>query len=182
MAGYGVAVAVLDRLEVEGSISEPTRKVRDPEGREHRAIETSGLGGKARVADLRPGRLSVGVRAMYSTADRHAGVVQDERLRAWDVAVPVELYPSGAGPGDYRWGLYAGPRLLVQSFEDLRRGEGGQNGTVYGLLFGSAIRLRYVALTLEANLARTASMLAGTSSRWVLLPMFSGRAIIPLWH
>ena len=111
-----------------------------------------------------------------------AAPVQDDRLSAWDVALPVTFYPVGDQPADRRWGVYAAPRLIFQTFED-RLTSQAEKGTLVAALLGVAARWQYVAVTGELNLAHAPSMsFANTTFQggWILLPMAGASVILPI--
>jgi hypothetical protein len=188
LGGMGLAFAFGDRIEVGGSAYLSTRTVRDSVGEPHHGRGTLGLRGKVRLADLIGDRVSIGIHIAYMPSSRVAEsgripgrrVVQDERMNAWDFALPVEVYPLGAPLPDRRWSVYAGPRLVFQSFEDDLSQERTE-GTLAAALVGSAGRWRRVALAGELNLARTPDMTFADMSfggGWILLPMASLRVVI----
>ena len=80
--------------------------------------------------------------------------VQNERLTAWDVALPLTFYPAGlqfAG-AENRWGVYEAPRLVFQTFEDLVAGE-TTKGTLAAGLLGLVARWKYISVRGEVNFA-----------------------------
>ncbi len=83
---------------------------------------------------------------------------------------------------DDRWGVYAAPRLVFQTFEDRLASE-TTKGTLASALMGVAARWRNVAVTGELNFARTPNMGFGNTtfqSGWILLPMLSVSGILPI--
>ena len=130
------------------------------------------------------GRASVGIHVAVISADRASGGVQDERLTAWDVALPVTIYPAGiqfAG-AEHRWGVYAAPRLIFQTFEDRLATETAK-GTLAAGLLGVVARWKHFAVRGEMNLAHTPSISFGNTtsqSGWIVLPMVSVSGMLPI--
>ena len=177
VAGGSLGFSLRDRIEFNFTTYVPTRTVQDQTGE-----ETTGVRGKIRLGDFREGRASIGLHVAATTSERQRGGLQDERLAAWDIALPLEIYPAGEQFVDYRWGVYAAPRLVFQTFEDRMTSE-TTKGTLAAALLGVAARWRYIAVTGELNFARTPTMSFGstTSQRgWLLLPMASVRGMIPI--
>ena len=182
MAGAAVGFSIRDRLEFTASVYNTTRTVRDSLGNDHVGEPALGVRGKIRLGDFRGDRASIGLHVARFTSERSRPDVQDERLTALDVALPLEVYPVGSAFVDYRWSVYAAPRLVFQTFEDRRTRE-TTKGTMAAALLGVAARWRYFAVMGEMNLARTPTMSFGNAtfpSGWLLLPMGSVRGIIPL--
>ena len=171
-----------DRIEFSISGYGSTRTVRGSNGNEHTGEGILGVRGKIRLGDFVGGRASVGIHVARMSSQRQRFDVQDERLTAWDIALPLTFYPVSAHFVDYRWGVYAGPRLVFQTFED-RRTRQTTKGTLAAALLGGVARWRHVAVTGEMNLARTPSMSFGNTTfqgGWILLPMASVTGIIPI--
>lgn len=182
MVGGGLALAVADRVEIAFSSHQSTREVTTGTGDRHNGEPTVALRGKMRLGDLLTDRVSVAVHAAYMNSSRVSGDVQDEAMTAWDVAIPVEFYPGGRGFVDYRWSLYAGPRLVSQSFEDRLAGA-ESTGSLVALLIGGAARWRHFSLAGEVNFARTTPMIPGVPSAdagWIVLPVLGLRAMLPI--
>ena len=178
MGGLGIGFSMRDRIELGTSGYVSTRTVRGQTGE-----ATLGVRGKIRLGDFGGGKASIGIHIAHMRSQRERGDVQDERLTAWDVALPLTIYPVGLqfADADYRWGVYAAPRLVFQTFEDRLAGE-ATKGTVAAALLGAVARWRRVAVTGELNFARTPTMsFGGTTfqSGWLLLPMVSVRGMIP---
>ena len=178
IAGLGLGFSLRDRIEFGVSSYVPTRTVQNQTG-----DATTGVRGKVRLGDFREGRASVGLHIAALTSERQGGALQqDERLSAWDITLPLEIYPWGEQFVDRRWGLYAAPRLVFQTFEDRLASE-TTKGTLAAALLGVAARWRYVAVTGELNFARTPTMSAGSTTfqgGWLLLPMLSVRGMLPI--
>ena len=177
IAGVGFGVALQDRAEFRISSYVPTRTVQNQTGE-----TTTGVRGKVRLRDFYGGRASVGINVTYMSAQRDRGNVQDERMAALDVALPVAFYPFGEQFVDHRWSVYAAPRLVFQTFEDRLVSE-TTKGTLAAALLGVAARWRYVALTGELNFARTPSLTFGSTASqngWLLLPMASLTGMLPI--
>ncbi len=105
-------------------------------------------------------------------------------MTAWDVALPVTVYPFDLqfADADYRWGVYAAPRLVFQTFEDRMTGL-TTKGTMAAALLGGVARWRHFAVTGELNFAHTPTTTFGNTTfpgGWLLLPMVSVRGIVPL--
>jgi len=105
--GFVAGFALGDRIELLGSSHSGTRSATDSFGTEHHGESTGAFGGKIRLGDFLQGRGSVGVRFGTLVANRQASDVQDERLTAFDLAFPVEFYPSTTDSVDHQVGLYA---------------------------------------------------------------------------
>ena len=177
IGGGGLGFALRDRVEFSVSGYGSTRQVQRQTG-----AATTGVRGKIRLGDFMGGRASVGIHAVYMTSGRQQAGLQDERLTAWDIALPLEIYPGGAQFVDHRWGVYAAPRLVFQTFEDRMTSE-TTKGTLAAALLGVAARWRHVAVTGEMNIAHTPSMSFGSTTfqgGWILLPMASVSGILPI--
>jgi len=175
IGGSGVGFALRDRIEFNVLGYAPTRGESDP-------ATTVGVRGKVRFGDFMGGRASVGMHVARMTAARERSGLQDERLTAWDVALPLTFYPVSGQFIDHRWAVYAAPRLVFQTFDDRMTNE-TTNGTLAAALLGVARRWRYVAVTGEINFAHTPSMSFGNTplqGGWILLPMASVSVILPI--
>lgn len=175
VGGVGGGFALRDRFEFSISGYGPTRAEAD-------AAATVRVRGKLRLVDFFGGRASVGIHVANMTAQRRRSGVQDERLTAWDVALPLTFYPVGDQFVDYRWGVYAAPRLVFQTFADRLAGE-TTSGTLAAALVGVTARWRHVAVAGEMNLAHTPGMSFGNTTSqggWILLPMASLSVILPI--
>jgi hypothetical protein len=94
----------------------------------------------------------------------------------------LEVYPWGEQFVDRRWGIYVGPRLVFQTFEDRLTGE-TTDGTLAAALLGVVARWRYFALTGDLNFARTPTLSFGGTTRqgeWILLPMLAVSGMLPI--
>ena len=177
VGGGGVGFALLDRVEFTVSGYGTTSDADD-------APTTVVARSKVRLGDFMGGRASVGIHVAYMSANRASGSVQDDWLNAWDVALPVTIYPDAlqfAGP-ENRWGVYAAPRLIFQTFED-RVARETTKGTAAAGLLGAVARWKYVAVRGELNVAHTASLSLGnttTQGGWILLPLISLSVILPI--
>ncbi len=183
VAGLGLGLSLRDRVELSISAYGPTRTVRDGDGNEHQGEDVFGFRGKVRLGDLWNGRASVGLHLAHISKQRE-NPVQDERLTAFDIAVPLTFYRGDLefADADYRWGVYAGPRLVLQTFDDRLVPE-TTKGTLAAAMVGVAGRWRYVAVTGELNFARAPGLTFGGTTLqggWHLLPMASIRTMIPL--
>ncbi len=174
MAGVGVGFSLWDRIEFSVSGYGATRSVQSQS-----SATTTGVRGKVRLADFSGGRASVGLHITRMTSQRLEGSLQNERMTAWDFALPVTFYPFGEQFVDQRWGVYAAPRLVFQTFED-RLAIRTTKGTLAGGLLGVVARWRYFALTGELNFVRTPDMGGAFESGWLVLPMLSARGMIPI--
>jgi hypothetical protein len=116
MGGGGLGFALRDRVEFSVAGYGSTREVQVSSGERHRGEATTAVRGKVRFGDFPGDRMSVAVHVAYMGSSRESSDLQSERLNAWDVALPVEFYPGGDGFIDYRWGVYAGPSLVSQTF------------------------------------------------------------------
>ena len=174
LSGGGAGFSIRDRFEFSVSGYNPNRG--------GGGSGTSEVHAKIRLGDFGGGRASVGIHVARMTAGREAAPAQDDRLSAWDVALPVTFYPVGGQPVDRRWGVYAAPRLIFQTFED-RLTSQAEKGTLVAALLGVAARWQYVAVTGELNLAHAPSMsFANTTFQggWILLPMAGASVILPI--
>ena len=174
MGGGGLAISLWDRIELGVSGYGATRRVQS-----QTSATTTGVRGKIRLGDFSGGRASVGLHVTGMTSQRLEGGLQDERMTAWDFALPVTFYPFGEQFVDHRWGVYVAPRLVFQTFED-RLAIQTTKGTLAGGLLGVAARWRYFALTGELNFARTPDMGLAFESGWLVLPMLSVRGMVPI--
>ena len=182
MGGGGLGFSLRDRVQFGVLGYSSTPEVRDSTGQPHSGEPTAGVRGKIRFGDFPGDRMSIGVHVAYMNSSRERGGAQNERLTAWDVAFPVEFYPGGDRFVDYRWGVYAGPRLVSQTFEDRLSGVTTQ-GTLAAVLLGVVGRWRHFSASGEINLAHATPMsLGGTSAQggWLVLPMVGIRGILPI--
>jgi hypothetical protein len=179
LAGGGLGLSAADRIEFSVSGYAPTRQVQS-----QNANPTLAVRGKVRLGDFFGGRTSIGLHVARLSATRQRGSVQNERMTAWDVALPMTFYPVGSqfAGADYRWGVYVAPRLVFQSFEDRLTRE-TTSGTLAAGLLGVVARWRHVTLTGELNFAHAPSMTFGNTTSqggWGLLPMASVSVILPI--
>jgi len=182
MVGGAIGFSLEDRVELSAAAYETSRKVGTDSHDSEYGETTTGVRGKIRIGDFREGRASLALHIAYMGAERARSDVQDERLTALDIALPVELYRSGPVVTDTRFGLYAAPRLVFQTFED-RLGRETTKGTMAAALVGVVARWRWFATMGELNFARTPTMSFSDATfpgGWILLPMMSVRGIIPL--
>ena len=176
IGGGGLGFALQDRIEFSVSGYGSTRRVQNQTG-----AGTLGVRGKIRLGDFAGGRASVGIHIAHIRSQRERTGVQDERLTAWDVALPLAFYPVSGQFLDHRWSVYAAPRLVFQAFEDRMTRE-TTTGTLASTLLGVTARWRLVALTGELNSAHTPSMTFGNTTLeggWILLPTASVSLILP---
>lgn len=177
IGGAGLGFALRDRVEFSVSGYGSTRQVESQTGE-----ATAEVRGKVRFGDFGGGRASVGLHVAYMGSQRQRFGVQDERMTAWDIALPLEFYPKGTQFVDHRWGLYVAPRLVFQTFQDRMTNE-SKKGTMAGALLGVAGRWRHFAITGEMNIVRTPTMSFSTTTfqgGWLALPMASVRGILPI--
>jgi hypothetical protein len=182
MLGGGLGFSLRDRVEVLGFGYGSTRTVTDSLGEEHSGETTSGILGKLRVLDFFDGRASMAIHAGLMGADRTRHEVQNEHLSALDLAVPVELYPLSGPLVDYRFSIFAGPRMVIQTFED-RDARTTTRGVMLGVVGGLVGRWRHFALSGELNLVKTPEMTFGgerLGGGVHVLPMLGVRGIIPI--
>ncbi len=176
--GFGLSYAFDDRVEVGGIVWATTRGVINSAGNEHTGQPTYGIRAKARLTDFGSGGGAVGVHLAYMTS-HYEEDVQDERLHALDLAIPFALYPLSRDGPDHRLSLYAGPRLVLQSFRD-QFTQVTATGTAAGALAGVAARWRGLRFAGELTVARTPSLSDDTTSfdgGWIALPMASVRLV-----
>lgn len=181
MGGGVLGLSVADRLELSTSVHSSTRTVRDSSGDPHTGETTAGLRAKVRLGDFGGGRASVGLQVATMSADRIRSDVQNDRLTAVDIAVPLEVYPIGGPLVDYRLGVYAAPRLVLQTFDD-RRARETTEGTLRAGVVGIVGRWRHFSLSGELNFANTPEMIFGNATfpgGTHVLPVLGMRGIIP---
>ena len=174
MAGGGLGISVGDRIELGVSGYGATRRVQS-----RTSATTTAVRGKVRLGDFAGGRASVGLHVTGMASARLESGLQDDRMTAWDFALPVTFYPFGEQFVDRRWGVYVAPRLVFQTFEN-RLAIGTTKGTLAGGLLGVVARWRYFGLSGELNFAQTADMGGTFESGWIVLPMLSARGMIPI--
>lgn len=182
MIGSVLGFSARDRVEVLAGSHGSTRTVTDKTGAEHTGELTAGVRGKIRLRDFLGDRASVAIHAAVLSSARESSDEQNERLSAVDVAVPVEYYPIDGVLADYRFGIFAAPRLTYQSFTDRHANE-TTTGTIVSAVAGLVGRWRYFALSGELNFSRTPTMTfadATFDSGFLLLPVMEVRAIIPI--
>jgi hypothetical protein len=124
--------------------------------------------------------VAIQVGIMHSARER--GETQNESLSALDLTVPVEFYTLGGPLADYRFGVFAAPRLTHQRFTD-RTAHETTTGTLVAAVAGLVGRWRFVAVSGELNFARTPTMTFGDvtfESGVHVLPVLGLRGIIPL--
>jgi len=108
--------------------------------------------GKVRVGPLAGPSSSVAVAVAYATTSRVSGDLQDEEVRAFDVAIPAEFLLSASADHTLDFGAYAAPRLIVERYDDhLNRAE-SLDATHWGILAGIHARARHVHLFAELTL------------------------------
>jgi hypothetical protein len=182
MWGLGIGASGWDRVEIDVASHRSTRRVRDMEGGIHSGEATSLLRGKLRIADFLRGRASVGVHVALLTSDRQRSDVQNESLTAFDLAVPVEFSPLGGGGVDHALGIYAGPRLVHQTFTD-HTAMRTTRGTLTGGFLGLVARWGWLSLNGELNTMHRPDMMpvgGSPGGGWILLPAGSLRVMLPL--
>jgi len=182
MVGGALGFSARDRVEFSTSSYFATRTVSDSDGNAHSGEATVGVRGKVRLHDFHDGRASVGIHLAVMNARRERAEQQNERLSALDIAIPVEFYPIGGPLVDYRFGVFAAPRVVFQSFEELDAHE-TTTGAMVSAVAGLVGRWRYFAITGELNLARTPTMTFGDTTFGAgvhVLPMLGLRGIIPV--
>lgn len=182
MAGGGLGFAIRDHVELSVVGYSSTREVTDSNGERRTGEPTTGVRAKVRFGDFPGDRVSIGVHVAYMGSTREDSDAQNDRLTSWDVALPVEFYPGGDGFVDYRWGVYAGPRLLSQTFEDRLLGVTTQ-GTLAAALLGVVGRWRHFSAAGELNIAHATPMIFGGAQAqggWILLPMLGISLILPI--
>lgn len=182
MRGVGIGFSVGDRGEMTWDEYNSTRAVTDSVGGHHTGSLTRSVRGKVRLWDSPSGQVAVGVHVARLKARRTTGSVQDEELRAWDIAVPVEFYHFSGDSLPSRFRIYAAPRVVLQSFQD-RQTQASTNGTMFGGLGGISGRWRFVAVAGELNLLHRPAMESPgvtSTSGWIVLPMGSLRLVLPI--
>ena len=117
MAGGGFGLVLQDRIEFRLSGYQSTRAVRDPDGNDQTGEGTVGVGGKIRLGDFKEDRASIALHIVAMSAERMRFDVQDERMSALDIALPLEVYIAHGQFVDHRWGVYVGPRVVFQGLE-----------------------------------------------------------------
>lgn len=182
MAGIGLSLSILDRGEATWSEYWSTRQVMDSTGSAHSGELTRSVSGKLRLADLGGGQVSLGIHVARMQARRTVGLVQDEELTAWDIALPVELGRLPWAFQQDRLRVYAAPRVVLQDFQD-RQTPVSRQGAMMGGLAGVSGRWRHVAVAGELNVLHRPSMDypgVRSGSGWIVLPMGSLRFILPI--
>ena len=182
MTGGGLGFATGDRFAFSASAYGSTREVRDANGNVDHGEPTFVARGKIRLHDFVGGKASIGVHTALLGSQRLRHDIQNDRLLAWELALPLEFYPLGESFPDHRFGLYVAPRLVFQTLDDRLRGV-STKGTMVGGLLGLTARWRHVALSGELNVAKTPTMsYVGTTfpGGWLALPIAGVSVIIPL--
>lgn len=185
LLGFAFGFSLRSRLEATVTLHDPTGNW---EGADEDGSSTTAIAAKLRVLDAAAGRLSLGARAAAAFSGRDRGSVQDERLFALDLALPLQLRlteAEGGGDGTY---AYLAPRLIHEAFTDRRLktvslsgSRARTSGTAWGGTFGLGARAGRLVLAGEMNLVRTPSLsLDSTDFRggWILLPSASIRVIL----
>lgn len=187
MGGAGLGLSARGRFEVLYSLFGSTRKVQvDSSGTMHSGSLAQLIRGKWMIGEVANPRVSVGLHFARTWTDRKRGGVQDEKLRALDLALPIEFrwHHRPAGPGGVSMrevSFYGGPRAVFQSIQDEGTGE-SDRGALKALLLGLRARVGNVGLAGELNFAWTPAMeLGGIRSEpgFLLLPMLGVRILVP---
>lgn len=131
-------------------------------GHEHEDPAGVLVTGKVRVVSPLGRRTSTAVHIGIATVDRRDGDAQDEALTVLDLAVPTELLVSGAADGA-TFSVYAGPRLVYESYRDRLEPSDDLSGLVPGGLAGLHLGVANFHLFGEGTLAfRPATSYRGT--------------------
>lgn len=116
---------------------------------------------------------SVAVAVTFSTSDRAAGDVQDERVTTFDLAVPAEFRLASSESRRRDFSAYAGPRIARINYDDRLEPAFDLNSTYWGGLIGVHARISNFHFFGEASLirlpARTARGVA-YDGRWTVSP------------
>jgi hypothetical protein len=187
MAGVGLGVSAKRRFEALYSAFHSTRKVRvESSGTKQSGSFAHLLRGKLNVGEFQNSRLWVGLHLSRTWAARNRGTVQDEELRALDLAIPVEFRwlareadPRGVTAREIA--LYAGPRTVIQNIRDRATRE-RDRGAILAILLGAKARLGSVGLIGELNFAWTPAMELGSirsDPGFIVLPMIGIRVLVP---
>jgi hypothetical protein len=187
MAGLGLGFSARGRFEALYSALQSTREVEvDSSGTKHSGSLAHQVRGKLEIGRFQNSRVSLGLHIARTWVDRRKGAVQDEELRALDLAVPVEFLwlNRSAGPRGVtkqEVSVYGGPRAVLQDIRD--RGTGDwDRGALKSILLGVKARIKNLSLIGELNLAWTPAMeLGGIRSEpgFLLLPMLGVRVLVP---
>jgi hypothetical protein len=103
-------------------------------------------------------------------------------MTALDFALPIEYRPMGRGAPDSRLALYAGPRLIRESFVDRDTFGSSTRGLLFGGFMGAVGRWRFVTVSGEVNVARTPTLELGDEvfrGGWIGLPSLRVTAVLP---
>lgn len=121
-------------------------------GHENRDEAGGLVTGKVRLGAPAGRRTSASVHVALAAASRRDGNAQHESVAAVDLAVPVEwLATPDAGPAEL--GLYAGPRLVFESYRDRIRPDEDLDAWLPGRLGGLHLRFGKVHVFGEATIA-----------------------------
>ncbi len=183
--GIGMGASVLARFEMEWHAYHSNRTIDDKVGRSHAGSPAETFRLKARVLDVAEDAVAVGIALSWSTASRFVINVQDEHATAWDLAFPIEYTELGDSADPHRLALYAGPRLIHQSFEsDLvatpepRR----DTGMAWGGFAGAKVRYRWLHFAAEGSLMRAPGMRVGewaSVDGWMFVPALNVKFVLP---
>lgn len=187
MIGGGLGISTKGRFEALYSSFHSTRRVQEGNsGKKHSGSFAHLFRGKLTVSEFQNSRLSVGLHIARTWVDRNKGTVQDEELRAFDLAVPVEFQwltrdPGPRGVTAREVSLYAGPRTVLQNLRDGATRE-WDRGAMMAILLGAKARLGSVSFIGELNFAWTPAMELGgirSDPGFIVLPMVGIRVLVP---
>src|SRR5262249_16398722 len=105
---------------------------------------------KARLGALFGARTSAAVHLAYSTIGRDVGANQNERLRAYDFAMPIEFL-QGVATRDTTTSLYLGPRAMRSAADDRLSAHPSLHTTLIGAVAGAHARYKFIHLFAEAS-------------------------------
>lgn len=95
-------------------------------------------------------RSAVGLHVATAWADRISGSVQNDKLRSYDLAVPVEFLLSPLGNTD-EISAFAAPRVVIENYDDRVNPGESMHVVIPGVVGG--VRLRYGFLHLFGELS-----------------------------
>ena len=129
--------------------------------------------GKVRVGPMLGPSSSVAVAIAYSESSRISGQLQDDDVRAFDVAFPAEFLLTTSADHRLDLGAYGAPRVIIERYDDhLNRAE-SLDATHWGVLAGIHARVRHLHLFGELSLLRLAARTVrgeALGADWMVVP------------
>lgn len=108
------------------------------------------LRAKALLANPFGPRSAVGIHVATAWADRISGTVQDDKLRSYDLAVPVEFLLSPLGNSN-EISAFAAPRVVIENYDDRVNPGESMNVVIPGAVGG--VHFRYGILHLFGEMS-----------------------------